>query len=209
VHRDVKPSNFLLKSGSGNPLALIDFGLARLFIDPESGDPFPERARVGFRGTPKYASLSAQRFRDQCPRDDLISWLYSVIELVDGSLPWGGESDSVIGQRKKAATPDEVLFRSLPKQFLEIASYIGALKYTSVVNYDHIVCLVGQAIDSVAGAKNEPFDWEQMSEDEIAEFAAVRSLPVAASYVNCFPRAELPVLEEETEDPELCACAVA
>jgi serine/threonine protein kinase len=59
VHHDVKPSNFLLTTSAQNPVALIDFGLARRFVDPETGRPFRERAARGFRGTLRYASLNA------------------------------------------------------------------------------------------------------------------------------------------------------
>jgi tau tubulin kinase len=59
IHRDVKPSNFVLGPGKGyNQVYLIDFGLGKKHLN-EDGTPVEERKNMSFRGTVAYASLNA------------------------------------------------------------------------------------------------------------------------------------------------------
>lgn len=48
----------------------------------------PSRGEMGWRGTTRYGSLNAHQRQDLARRDDLESWLYMIVELTKGSLPW-------------------------------------------------------------------------------------------------------------------------
>lgn len=87
LHRDVKPSNMVQRAARPGQIALLDFGLARFYLHRA-----PRRG-VGFRGTPRYASLAAHAGRDLAPVDDLWSLWYSAIELLAGGLPWKALTD--------------------------------------------------------------------------------------------------------------------
>lgn len=78
LHRDIKPSNFvvgkkkffyflLYKKGYGlnkrNNIFLIDFGLARRYLLPNSNEVRPSRDTTGFRGTARYASINSHLSR--------------------------------------------------------------------------------------------------------------------------------------------------
>jgi serine/threonine protein kinase len=63
VYPDIKPGNFLLQPGRESNLVLIDFGLSKRYIDDES-HLFPGIPQPGFNVTLKYASLLAQRGKD-------------------------------------------------------------------------------------------------------------------------------------------------
>ncbi|GLC55916.1 hypothetical protein PLESTB_001043900 [Pleodorina starrii] len=91
VHRDVKPANFAVGPAFADPLTgmwkVIDFGLARRYLD-DAGEVLPERTDTSFRGSTTYASVHAHAEQDLGRRDDLWSWLYCTIELLEGTLPW-------------------------------------------------------------------------------------------------------------------------
>lgn len=96
LHRDVKPANFTLGppiddaelSERSRIVYMIDFGLCRPFIDPNTGKPYPPRPRTGFRGTPRYASVNCLKSLDVGRRDDLWSVFYVLVEMMVGQLPW-------------------------------------------------------------------------------------------------------------------------
>lgn len=59
----------------------IDFGLARKHLD-EQGHAYPARADAAFRGSRTYASVHAHRETDLGRRDDLWSWYYMLVWLL-------------------------------------------------------------------------------------------------------------------------------
>jgi serine/threonine protein kinase len=69
IHRDVKPANFAQTQGSaasttGGDWRIIDFGIARRFVD-DAGRPLPKREDFGeFRGSTTYASIHAHLKQD-------------------------------------------------------------------------------------------------------------------------------------------------
>eukprot|EP01041_Mallomonas_annulata_P004435 gene4435-8839_t len=90
VHRDVKPANFVRSSMNSTEYRIIDFGVAKQYIEIKNNEPKikPERKDVDFRGTTVYASLKTHQRKDQCPRDDLCSVIYIFLDFLCGKLPW-------------------------------------------------------------------------------------------------------------------------
>jgi len=87
IHRDVKPANFAVSPPGEDATAgrwiLIDFGLARRYVG-EDGALLPERHDASFRGSTTYASINAHEDKDLGRRDDLWSWFYILVELIEG-----------------------------------------------------------------------------------------------------------------------------
>jgi casein kinase 1 len=56
IHRDIKPENFLIGIGKKSHLVYaIDFGLAKRYKDPKSGDHIVFKEGKGMTGTARYA----------------------------------------------------------------------------------------------------------------------------------------------------------
>ena len=170
VHRDVKPANFLLKPNRSHPVSLIDFGLAKDFL--ENGAHVACRANAGFTGTCRYASAHAHEGMELGRRDDLMSWFYSVVELVNGELPWPGSKDREATVRAKQQVDAEVLCKRLPEEFVEIYKYISGLGFDENPDYMRIKRLIRQAAQKKE-FENMIFDWEYLHSDEVKMISAI------------------------------------
>ncbi|KAG9395914.1 serine/threonine kinase [Carpediemonas membranifera] len=159
VHRDVKPSNFAMDRFS-DQLYIFDFGITRRYVD-SMGFPLPERKSVGFRGTARYASLSAHDGRDMGPRDDYWSFLFMLIDLYAGELPWTSLGDrDVIGSAKRTAIEDGSLVEGLPDCFGLLLKYISSLGFGDCVEHRLVRRILSEQLDLAGVAPGTPYDWE-------------------------------------------------
>ncbi|VDP59520.1 unnamed protein product, partial [Heligmosomoides polygyrus] len=90
LHRDIKPPNFAIGREEDNAqqtIFILDFGLCRRYRTDEK-DLRYMREKAAFRGTTRYASISALEMKDQCRKDDIEAWWYMILEWMIGQLPW-------------------------------------------------------------------------------------------------------------------------
>ena len=89
IHRDLKPANFLLKTNAQqiSELYLIDFGLAKSFLDEKSRH-CPIKTNETIVGTTRYMSVNVHQGLTASRRDDLETLGYIMLFLYHGQLSW-------------------------------------------------------------------------------------------------------------------------
>jgi serine/threonine protein kinase len=159
IHRDVKPSNILLRRSREHPIAMIDFGLSRPYVNPRTGKHLPQRRNPGFRGTTLFASPNAQGHQDLSRRDDLISWYYLGVDCLSGSLPWRHlESKTEILHMKRCLEIGN-LGREAVSQFGEIWEMISGLEYEDEPPYSAIRSQLELAMEENGVKFEDEWDW--------------------------------------------------
>ena len=159
LHRDIKPQNILLGSGTnGNTVYMTDFGLSREYKANMDGTKHQTLTRCRLVGTTRYASIRGHSgqgaYDDRCKKyliliislvqsqkDDLESLGYMMIYLVQGKLPWQGlraansvEKDLLV-MKKKIALSTSALCAGLPQEFAEYMRYVKSLKQGEKPDY--------------------------------------------------------------------------
>ena len=144
IHRDIKPENFVMGLGpSSKNLFMIDFGLARKFVDA-SGEHIGYKESKGLIGTARYASINAHLGIEQTRRDDLEAIGYTLIYFAKGKLPWQNIPATTKQQKyfliseKKQKTPLEDLCEGLPVEFVEYLTYVKKLGFSDAPDYKYL-----------------------------------------------------------------------
>jgi len=170
VHRDIKPANIVFDAASNTELFLIDLGMAKSYIDPQTGQHRPLEEGKSLNGTARYASINAHEGRGQSRRDDLESLGYVLTFLSTGSLLWQGlhskdptaRNEAIYKMKKE--TPVEQFCSGFPAAAaLKIhIEYSRSLQYTERPNYDYLKqlyldTLIRYEVDAVQGH----WDWDE------------------------------------------------
>jgi len=111
---------------------------------------------VNFRGTEEYASLNALKGRTQTRWDDLIAWMYTMLELYNPTskvpdmslyqLPWTGQDNiPACYHMKSPQFPAHALLRHCPEEWFPIRNHLYLSDRRSTPNYEMIKTLLEKA----------------------------------------------------------------
>ena len=162
IHRDVKPSNFVVGVGAeSGRVYMIDFGLARAYREKGSNAVIPPRQDIGgFRGTPRYASIFVHREQDLSRRDDLWSLLYILVEFITGDLPWGSKRDKAAIGALKERYHSSKLLKGCPSCFLPFFQHLQGLAFETTPDYALLQGLLEGKLKKLKVKADELMDWE-------------------------------------------------
>lgn len=155
IHRDIKPDNFLLTTNNKN-VKIIDFGLAKHYIDCD-GKHKECVKHNNIIGTPRYISLYVHEKNSPSRRDDLISFVYVLLFLMNYSVPWqyvkGDSREEKINNVyivKKGLTNNQLCSNinyenlsidenlKIREKMEEILNYVYSLTYDETPNYEYV-----------------------------------------------------------------------
>ncbi|TCD63905.1 hypothetical protein EIP91_004784 [Steccherinum ochraceum] len=90
VYRDIKPDNFATGLLAQQHIFVFDMGLARCFLDPDSGEHMPFRDDRAPLGTPRYYSHNVHLGIEPSRRDDMEAIGFLLLYFLHSRLPWQG-----------------------------------------------------------------------------------------------------------------------
>eukprot|EP00829_Urostomides_striatus_P015793 TRINITY_DN5045_c0_g1_i1.p1 TRINITY_DN5045_c0_g1~~TRINITY_DN5045_c0_g1_i1.p1 ORF type:complete len:325 (-),score=35.97 TRINITY_DN5045_c0_g1_i1:16-990(-) len=197
IHRDIKPENFVVGLGKkSSTVFLLDFGLTKLFRDPQSRLHIRYKEHKSFTGTARYASVNTHLGIEQSRRDDLESLGYLFVYFLKGSLPWQNlkaENKNEKYQqimKMKLLLPIGKLCENLPTEFGIYLSYCRKMKFNQRPDY-HFIENLFKSLFVKKGYKNDYlFDWIQPIVHKADTFSkgidSIEKKPIISPKINTY-----------------------
>jgi casein kinase 1 len=139
IHRDIKPDNFSIGYRIPSKLYVFDFGLSYQYTtDNQEHVAFKD----GFEliGTLRYASVNNHKGIQQTRRDDLESFLYMMLYLWKGTLPWQGINTKNKKEKSKIILEHKIKYaedfaKDIHVLLFEFYRYVKSLGFSKKPDY--------------------------------------------------------------------------
>lgn len=173
IHRDVKPDNFLIGTGTRKHVChVIDFGLAKKYQDPRNGRHIPYIEGKNLTGTARYASINTHLGIEQSRRDDIESLGFVLMYFLRGSLPWQGLKAATKKQKyqrileRKQATHPEQLCRGYPNEFKDYFAHCSSLGFEDRPDYRYLRRIFKTLFERQGFEDDAIYDWDILKKQE-------------------------------------------
>nr|CAH7768975.1 unnamed protein product [Callosobruchus chinensis] len=184
IYRDVKPENFLVGRSSTKRekiIHIIDFGLAKEYIELETNKHIPYREHKSLTGTARYMSINTHLGKEQSRRDDLEALGHMFMYFLRGSLPWQGLKADTLKERyqkigdTKRATAIDVLCDGFPEEMATYLRTVRRLDFFETPDYEYLRNLFVNLFKRKGYVDDSEFDWSGKTSS-----TPVSSLPASA-----------------------------
>jgi len=160
IHRDIKPSIFLIDNKNKSLFYITEFLFAKKYIRAKTGKHIKFSINNKWFGSTYFASTNVLKGIEPSRRDDLESLLYILLYLMKGSLPWQyiSKDNLPFHNINKFSNPD-IICKGLPKEIVFFLNYCRNLNFDQEPNYNFLRSLLFNILNYMNEKNDLHFYW--------------------------------------------------